>query len=111
MTEVTNGNGLPNDRQAAIEYGLVQFQTIAAERDDLHKENIALKTEIAGLKVAFEAQQAQINDMDSKVSTMSLIRDQAVADRTVYEVLFVSLQAQMRAFAVPSAPLIKDAEA
>jgi hypothetical protein len=111
---VPNGNGkeatLPEDRQAAVAYGLAQFQTICAERDASHRENIALKTENAGLKVAVEALEAHRTEMESRVQSATLVRDQAVADRAVYETLFVSIQAQMRAFAVPAAPLVKDAD-
>jgi hypothetical protein len=110
MTEpTTNGNGnLPQDRQAAVEHGLTQYHTMAAERDALAKENSELKTQIAGLKVAFEAQSAQLTTMESRIQSATVVRDQAVADRAVWEILFISIQAQLRAFVVPATPLVKD---
>lgn len=112
MIAKTNGNHteLPEDRKAAVQYGLEQFQVIASERDVLQRENFALKSDVAGLKVALEAQTAQMSEMESRVSSAMLTRDQALAERIKYEALFVSVQAQLRAFNVPAAPLIKDAE-
>jgi len=110
MNEHANGNGLPTDRQAAVEYGLVQFQTMMAERDQMARDYAELRTKYAGLEVACEAQTAQITDMQSRVATASLVRDQAVADRAKYETLFISIQAQLRAFAIPAAPLVTGSE-
>jgi len=110
-----NGNGtptpdLPEDRKAAVQYGLEQFQVIASERDVLQRENFALKSDIAGLKVALEAQTTQMSEMESRVATAMLTKDQALAERIKYEGLFVAIFAQLRAFQVPAAPLIKDAD-
>jgi hypothetical protein len=105
----TDIEDLPEDRKAAFAQGMAQYQTMAAERDAAIKKHTALYTENVGLKVAVEALEAHRTEMESRIQSMILERDQAVADRAVYEVLFVSLQAQMRAFAVPAAPLVRDA--
>lgn len=102
-----NGIELSPARQAAYESGLLFHQQVAAERDALLIEVRNLRSEIAGYKVAAEAQAAQMNGMESRIATMQLVRDQAVAERATYEALFVTLQAQMRAFKIPAAPLIK----
>jgi hypothetical protein len=101
---------LPDDRKAAVEYGLTQFNVMAAERDALRDQVRQLKSDLAGYKVALDAQQAQVSDMESRVATSTAIRDQAVADRAVYETLFISVQAQLRAFQIPHAPLIAERE-
>jgi septal ring factor EnvC (AmiA/AmiB activator) len=109
MTE-TNGNALlPQDRQAAVALGLTQYQTVAAERDAAVKDVAALKTDLAGFKAMYEAQTAQLVALESRVESAMLTRDQAVAERAKYETLFIAVQAQLRAFAIPAAPLIKDA--
>jgi len=101
---------LPADRQKAVEYGIAQFQQVAHERDELRKEVAALRERIAALEIETEGLRAQNNEAQSQIATAYLVRDQAMADRIKYEGLFVSIQAQMRAFAVPATPLISDAE-
>jgi chromosome segregation ATPase len=114
---------LPQARQEIAEFTMNQYVTeyhrVSAQRDELKEEQSHLKAKIAGLEVVAAAQQAQIanvNDtaqsqlaaMESRLQSMQLERDQAISDRAVYEALFISLQAQMRAFQVPSAPLVRD---
>jgi hypothetical protein len=106
MAEQTNG-ALPASRQAAVEQGLQYFNETAAERDALRIEVARLNSDVATHKVAAEALSAQIADMESRVQTATMMRDQAVGERAVYEALFISVQAQLRAFKIPAAPLIK----
>jgi len=101
---------LPRERAAAVAYGLEQFQAMAHERDELRNENTGLKDRVAALEIEAEGLRSHINDATSQIRSAMLVRDQALADRIKYEALFVSLQAQMRAFAVPAEPLIKDAD-
>lgn len=103
----TNGD-LPENRKAAVAAGLEMYNAVAHERDELQKENRELRTQIAGLKVAMDAMDSRVIGMESNLVTAKIDRDQAVADRSVYETLFISIQAQLRAFAVPNAPLVKD---
>ena len=101
---------LPRERQAAVAYGLEQFQTMAHERDELRNENTGLKDRVAALEIEAEGLRSHINDATSQIRSAMLVRDQALADRIKYEALFVSVQAQLRAFAVPAEPLIRDAD-
>jgi len=98
---------LREDRRAAVEAGLVHYQMVADEKDRLTKELAATKSDLAATKVVVEAQVAQLNEMESRIASMQLIRDQAVADRAKYETLFASFQAILRTFAIPAIPLIK----
>lgn len=106
VEETSNGNGLPPARKAIYAAGIEQYQTLAAERDLLASKVAQLHLDLAAQKVVNEAMTAQLNDMESRMATMTLVRDQAVADRAVYETLFISFQSQLRAFAVPSSPLV-----
>ena len=106
---MANNNGLREDRKAAVEAGLVHYQMVADERDTLAKELAKCKNDIASFKVVTEAQVAQINNMESRVASMQLIRDQAVAERAKYETLFASIQALLRTFVIPATPLITEA--
>lgn len=107
----TNGGtdvSLPERRKAAVAAGLEQYNHIANERDKFETEVRELRTQIAGYKVALEADASRIAELESRATTLTLERDQAVADRVKWEGLFVSIKAMLRAFAVPNAPLIKD---
>ena len=101
---------LPQDREHAVATGIAQYHQTAHERDQLAREVAALKTDIAGFRVVIEAQTTQLNDLESKVASAYIARDQAVADRAKYETLFITFQATLRAFAVPAAPLVKEAD-
>src|SRR5215203_5222491 len=100
---------LPQDREHAVASGIAQYHQTAHERDQLQKEVAALKTDMAGYRVIIEAQTTQLNNMESKIETAQMMRDQAVADRAKYEALFITFMAQLRAFNVPAAPLVREA--
>ena len=100
-------NDLSAPRQAAVEQGLAMFHQTAEERDELQKVVAGLRADIAGYKVALDAKDAQIADMESRCQTMQMVRDSAVADRAKWETFFAGLSAQMRAFQVPAVPLVK----
>jgi len=101
---------LPAERAAAVAYGLEQFQSIAHERDELRNENTGLRDRVAALEIEAEGLRSHITDGQSHIKSAYLVRDQAMADRIKYEALFVSVQAQLRAFQVPAEPLIRDTE-
>jgi chromosome segregation ATPase len=111
---MTNENGprpaqeteLPGPREAIVEQGLRIQQETAAERDHLRREVSGLKSDIAGYKVAIEALQTQLADADSRVQTMTLVRDEAVARRAEVETVLASMLALGRAFSIKSEPLI-----
>jgi len=106
----TTTESLPADRKAAVEAGLAHYQLVSAERDKLMGEIAHLRSDMAALKVVAEAQKSQMTDMESRMASMTAVRDQAVAERAKYETLFVSFQAMLRAFKVPAAPLIREIE-
>jgi hypothetical protein len=114
LSDLTKGNGaageLPPDRVKAVEYGLTQFQQIAHERDELRKENAGLRNDLVALRIENDGLITQLTDALSHVKSMMLVRDEALAHRIKYEALFISLQSQMRAFAIPVEPLIKGHE-
>jgi hypothetical protein len=103
------GGDLPEDRRAAVEYGLAQYQMLAAERDSLVRENSELRNALAEHRASLEVHHSRIADMDSRIATATMVRDQAVADRAKYETMFISIFAQLRAFEVPAAPLVREA--
>jgi len=102
---------LPPERMKAIEYGLAQFQVVGHERDQLRKEAAEQRDKNSSLQITNDGLHSQLSEMQSHLRSAIMIRDQAVADRVKYEALFVSILAQMRAFAVPAEPYIKDHDA
>ena len=116
---MANGNGhtarehderadLPPPREAIVEQGLRIQQETAAERDLLRREVSGLKSDMAGFKVAIEALQAQLADADSRVQSMTMVRDEAVRRQAEVEAVLGSMLAIGRAFEIQSQPLIRE---
>ena len=116
---MANGNGrtareqeeyadLPPPREAIVEQGLRIQQETAAERDMLRREVSGLRSDISGFKVAIEALQAQLADADSRVQSMTMVRDEAVRRQAEVEAVLGSMLAIGRAFEIQSQPLIRE---
>lgn len=118
---MTNGNGLqteaierlqqlqhelPPTREAVVEQGLRIQQETAAERDQLRRELAAERNTNAGLKVALEAMQAQLNEAYSRIETQQITTDDAVRRKAEVETVLASMLALGRAFSIRSEPLI-----
>jgi hypothetical protein len=92
---------LPDDKRSAVEYGLTMYQTMANERDMARRELEECKSQLAGFKIAVEAQTSQITLAESRVAAMIIERDRAVAERSQYWAVLKSIQAQLGAFGLP----------
>jgi chromosome segregation ATPase len=100
---------LSEHRRQAVEHGLVQYQRLAHERDDMAREVSRLRQELAELRVMVDAHDGLQAAMESRAQSAVLARDQAIADRVKWEGLFTMINATLRAFEVPAAPLIVEA--
>jgi len=98
---------LPDNRKAAVAAGLAQYNMIAHERDELQAQVRQLTLHLEQCQVALQAKEAIITELDSRMRSALLERDQAIGDRAVYETLFISFQSLLRAFQVPNEPLVK----
>jgi hypothetical protein len=106
--KTSNGAGALEDaRLAAIEQALIQFHEVAVERDALREELAALKEMHVQDQVEITAMKSLINTLESRAASHQSERDLAVAQRSIYEALFVGIQAQFRAFELPTMPLVK----
>jgi len=105
---MTEENGLPPVREDIITQAHRLHQEVAHERDMLRLRVSDLLTEISGLKAQLEIAELEASQLRSKAESALSVRDEAVAERAVYETLFISVQAQLRAFRIPAAPLIKE---
>lgn len=101
-------NNLPPAREAIIDQAHRLHQEVAHERDVLRLRVADLQTEIAGLEAQLKIAELAVSQCQNKAESALSVRDDAVAERAVYETLFISLQAQLRAFRIPAAPLIKE---
>lgn len=95
---------LPQD--TIVEQGLRIQRDTTAERDALRREVSGLKNDIAGYKVAIEAMQTQLADADSRMQTMTVVRDEAVRRQAEVETVLASMLALGRAFSIKSKPHI-----
>ena len=101
-------NGLPPVREAIIDQAHRLHQEVAHERDTLRLRITDLLTEIEGLKAQLKVAELEASTLRSRADSSISIRDDAVADRAVYEALFISIKAQLMAFKIPSAPLVRE---
>jgi len=105
----TNGE-LPEKYEAYATQYVRQQMAVAAERDQLAADNAKLRADIVLYKVEIEARHSELNELRSNEQTAMLMRDKAIGERAKWEALFISIQAQMRAFEVPAAPLVTQAD-
>ena len=66
----------------------------------------ACRADIAAYKVMVEALQAQLAEADSRVASMTAVRDDAVRRQAEVETVLASMLALGRAFQIKSEPLI-----
>ena len=109
---MTTGNGetqqLPESRVKTVEAGLALFQQVQAERDDLRNQLREAHETITRQRVEVESLQQLYNMLESHINGYMMQRDEAVAQRSAYETLFATIQAQLRVFNLPSVPLVKE---
>lgn len=117
---MTDQNGaLPEHRQKQVEAGLATYQSVLAERDMLERQLYEAKAKIDSLDQQLSSMQGIVNmmesayisskaDLEGRVRECQKERDDAVACRAAYETLFATIKAQLRVFALPSTPLVKE---
>lgn len=103
---------LPEDRKAMAENSIAQYvkqyHTVAAERDEVVKENTKLKVDVELANVSLVGKEAVIADLESRMQSAYLERDRAVADREKYYSICRSLRAVLNEFEVDAQPFIKE---
>ena len=98
---------LPESQEIAIRQGLTAHHELVAERNALARELYQSKAEVAAHKVASEAQQSLNAELESRMATVRAERDQAVADMATFRAILISIQAQLRAFAIDNEPMVR----
>lgn len=119
MTENGSDQPLPEHRQKQVEAGLATYQSVLAERDLLERELRQALAKIDSLDQQLSSMHGIVNmmesayitakaDLEGRVKDYQKQRDEAVACRAAYETLFATVKAQLRVFALPSTPLVKE---
>lgn len=93
---------LDGDRAKTVEAGLAYFQQVQQERDDSDRELNKQLELVVRLRAQIDALHQQNSMLESRVAACEAARDQAIAERAVYEVLFISIKAQIDAFDIPA---------
>jgi len=109
-TDVGNNGTLPPAREAVIDQAHRLHQEVAHDRDLLREEVRRLKADITGYKVALEAKDAQISDLESRMNSAYLVRDDMVAKAEQRGAVLTSIDAMLRAFEIEAAPHIRKIE-
>lgn len=111
MSEAGNGNGtnqLPPKREAIVDMGNRLHQEVCNERDELRDEVAFLKVELAARDKQLETLQSLMNMMESRVISATEARDEAIRKHAELQGLFIGFKAQMLAFQIPAAPLVRE---
>jgi len=95
---------LPLDRHKTVEAGLAAFQQLAADRDNLKRELLAVREELTRRDVRLEEMNRLTNLIESRINTALIQRDAAVSEAARYDGLFVAIDAIIRKV-IPASPL------
>lgn len=113
-TDAPAKQDLPPSQAKEFEATMLHYHQLAVDKERLEKDNARLKDEMAREIAARDAKIQvvidQQNFIQQRVNDCLAQRDQAVAERAVYETLFVSVVAQFAAFKIPAVPLAVDAD-
>ena len=105
---------LPPSNLKEFEASMLHYQRLAVDNERLEKEVARLKDEmvreIAARDTKIQVLADQHTFIQQRVNDCLAQRDQAVAERAVYETLFVSVVAQFAAFKIPAVPLAVDTD-
>jgi len=93
---------------AAVQHHVASFKQLQTERDDLQRKVDKLEQQVTVNKIEIEALRAERAATVSRMESYQHERDDAVANLTVYQSLFVGIMAQLRAFGIEHSPLVRE---
>ena len=97
---------LPEERSKTVEAGLAVFHRAQEDLAQLRAQLEEARIQIAERDVQIHSFDQLQSMLESRVAQYQAERDQAVADRAVFEALFVSITAQLQAFKIPNGSLV-----
>jgi DNA-directed RNA polymerase beta subunit len=95
----------------AVQHHVSSYQRLVTERDELQKVVDRQEQMLTVARIEIEGLRAELAAAQSRIASYQHDRDDAVANLGVYQTLFISFLAQMRAFGIEHAPLIKETNA
>jgi hypothetical protein len=93
--------------QAAIEAGIAEFAAVKEDRDNIRADYDRAMELCTQAKHTIIGLQNEIGDLKSRCTGYQLERDEAVVRHGKLQGLFASVLAQLRAFEIPSVPVIR----
>jgi chromosome segregation ATPase len=93
----------------AVQHHVASYQRLQTERDELRKFVDRLEQGAKVDKIEIESLRVELSTAQSRIASYQHERDDAVANLAVYQSLYISIMAQLRAFGIEHAPLIKEA--
>lgn len=106
-TPKANGPELSPRQMQALEFTFADHLRVIGERDAAQQDVGKLRQAVTEALTQIETLRSWNAHLESQVESAIAKRDQAVAERAVYETFFAGIQAQMREFKVPAVPLIR----
>ena len=93
---------------AAVQHHVASYKAVCNERDALLQQRDRLEQQLTINKIEVEGLRAELATSQSRIQSYQAERDDAVANLTVYQTMYVSIMAQLRAFGIEHQPLIKE---
>src|SRR6516165_8211320 len=90
--ELTTIDELPEHRAKTVEAGLATFQHMSHQVDELRRDITALQDDIGRKEAQVDSLKQTIRIFEEQARAYQEERDQAIADRCVYETLFASFR-------------------
>jgi uncharacterized coiled-coil protein SlyX len=106
--ELTLTEELPEHRAKTVEAGLATFQRMSHQVDELRAQITDQQDDLGRMEAQIDSLKQVIKVYEEQAHAYQQERDQAVADRAVYETLFASFQALLSAFKIPADPLVRE---
>lgn len=103
-----NGAALNDRQKQALDFTFAEHLRVKGELEEAQSENATLRQALAEAFIQIETLRSWNTHLESQVETAGIKRNQAIAERAVYETFFAGILAQMREFKVPAVPLIAE---
>jgi hypothetical protein len=94
---------------AAVQHHVASYKAVCNERDALLQQRDRIEQQLTINKIEIEGLRSELGIAQSRIQSYQAERDDAVANLTVYQTMYVSIMAQLRAFGIEHQPLIKEA--
>ena len=99
---------LPDHRAKQVESGLATFHHMAEQVETLKEDIRNLQDDVGRREAQIESLRQTIKVFEDQIRSYQEERDQAVADRCVYETLFASFRCMLDTFRIPATPLVRE---